>query len=130
MLKEKLIIFSAAYIMQTVADADQVILGLLKPVEFLLAQQPCFIKRLQVLQPKYHMGGPDHGLDITKAAAALFNMRLKEVGVASVLAFAFCSLLQHIIKKFLAPSFDIGLFIHFCKFSKQCCRTNQKPRVQ
>ena len=44
--KEKLVIFSAAQVMQPVADTNQVILGLLKLFQFLLAEEPCFVQRI------------------------------------------------------------------------------------
>ena len=118
-VKEKLVIFAAAHIVQPVANADQVILGLLKPVKLLLGEKACLLQRYKVLQPENNLGCPHHGLDITKPAAALLNLRLKKVCMSGILSFPFCPLGEHIIEKSLALALDIGSFVHFSELAKQ-----------
>ena len=119
--EEELVIFTAADIVQPVANADQVILGLCQAVMLFPAQQARIPEGSKVFEAKNSMGCPDHGLDITEAAAALLDVRLQQVGMVPETGFTLAALCKDISKEILPPALNVGGFIHFCKISEQVC---------
>ncbi len=83
LLKIELIIFSATYIVEAIADPDKHVPGAFKGSFLSLPEDTGLDKVLEIGQAKDNNSSPEHGLDVTHPPLALFNIWLEQVAVTT-----------------------------------------------
>ena len=102
----ELVVFSTAYIMQTVSDPHQHIVGIAEALTLAGQKKAGVDNVVESGNAEDHLGGPDHRLDIAEPAFALLDVGLQQVAVAAEPLPALAAQLIEIADEFTASAVD------------------------
>lgn len=104
--EKETVVFAATDVMQPVADAGQVVDGFGEALAVVAGEQGRVFQVIEAVEAENHLGGPEHGLGIAKAAAALLNVRFQQIAVVAEALVAQSTVAEHGLKEFLAMVVD------------------------